>query len=73
MPAVPDAELRLVRRRSAIALGAGAGTVLALAAFALDASGELAAWWAWATLAVCASWRFHLALRRLRSRTRGTP
>ena len=51
---VPDAELRLVRRRSSVALGAGAGTVLALAAFALDASGELAAWWAWATLAVCA-------------------
>ena len=50
---VPDAELRLVRRRCATALGAGAGIVLALAAFALDASGELAAWWAWTTLAVC--------------------
>ena len=51
---VRDAELRLLRRRSAVALGAGGGTVLALAAFAFDSSRELAAWWVWATLGACA-------------------
>jgi hypothetical protein len=51
---VPGAEFRLLQRRVGVALGAGAGTVVALAGFALDSWGELAAWWTWATLAVCA-------------------
>ena len=52
---VAGAQLQLLRRRSAVALGAGAVTMLALAAFALDASGELASWWTWTTLALSAS------------------
>lgn len=50
--AVSGAELSLLRRRSAVALLAGAGTLAALAAFALDDSGLLAGWWVAGTLAV---------------------
>jgi hypothetical protein len=49
--AVSDAELSLLRRRSAVALLAGAGTLAALAAFALDDRGLLAGWWVDGTLA----------------------
>ncbi len=49
---VPDAELRLLRSRSAVALAAGGVTALTVALFALDSAGELAAWWAWTTLAL---------------------
>ncbi len=50
------AELRLIRRRAGVALGAGAATALALAAYALVLSGSLPAWWVALTagLAACA-------------------
>jgi hypothetical protein len=44
-PSVLDAELRLLRRRGAVAIAATVGALLALSAFALDARGELATWW----------------------------
>jgi hypothetical protein len=50
---VGDAELRLLRRRSGVALVAAAGTLLALATNALDIQGELADWWVWTTVVSC--------------------
>ena len=44
-PSVADGELRLLRRRGAVALAAGAMSLAALAASALDSSDELARWW----------------------------
>jgi hypothetical protein len=54
-PAVVDGELRLLRRRGAVALAATVGALLALAAFALDARGQLATWWTqWVAILVAA-------------------
>jgi hypothetical protein len=49
------AELALLRRRSNVALVTAAGTLVAVAAWALESSGELAGWWTWTTLAACAT------------------
>lgn len=43
-------ELRLLRRRSAVALAAAAASLAALALYALNFQGQLAAWWTWATI-----------------------
>ena len=53
---LPAAELRLVRRRAGVALGAGAATAGGLVAYALDLSGPLPGWWVALTagLAGCA-------------------
>jgi hypothetical protein len=48
---VPEANLRLVRRRSVVAIAAGLATLGALALFAVDATGELSPWWTESTLA----------------------
>jgi hypothetical protein len=48
------AQLRLLRRRSAVALATGAGTMAMLATFALNLEGELAAWWTSTTIALSA-------------------
>jgi hypothetical protein len=47
-------ELALLRRRSNVALAAGAGALASLAGFALDFEGTMAGWWTWATLATTA-------------------
>jgi hypothetical protein len=47
---VGDAELRLLRRRNAVALAATATAVGFVAVYALDYRGQLAAWWTWGTL-----------------------
>jgi hypothetical protein len=47
-------ELRLLRRRSNLALAATAGALAALAVYAVGFRGELAAWWTWSTVAACA-------------------
>jgi len=70
---VPGAELRLLRRRGAVALGSGAGVMLTLAGFAVDSSGDLAAWWTWATLAVCAVAILPLGLAMLLLARAGRP
>jgi hypothetical protein len=44
------AQLGLVRRRNAVALGAGAGTLLALAASAANTGAVLAGWWVTLTI-----------------------
>jgi MFS family permease len=44
-PRAVDGELRLLRRRGAVGLGATVGALLALAAYALDFRDELATWW----------------------------
>jgi hypothetical protein len=50
---VGDAELRLLRRRGAIALGAGVGSLVALATYAVTFRESLAGWWVWATVLLC--------------------
>jgi hypothetical protein len=61
-PAVVAAELRLLRRRSAIALVAGMGALAALATSAVDSVGSVAAWWTWTTEALCVVLFFVLVL-----------
>jgi len=46
-------ELVLLRRRSNVALAFAAMTLAAVVAYALDYTGELAAWWTWATVSAC--------------------
>jgi hypothetical protein len=46
-------ELRLLRRRSAVALAAAAASLAALALYALNFRGQLAPWWTWVTIAGC--------------------
>ena len=46
-PVVADVELRLLRRRSLVAVVAGAGAIVALTAFAVGHGEVLAAWWTW--------------------------
>lgn len=53
-PAALDAELRLVRRRGAVAIGAGAGSLAAVAVYALNFQDALTGWWTWTTVASCA-------------------
>jgi hypothetical protein len=60
--AAPGAELSLVRRRNAVALAAGAGTLLALAVSALNAQGLLAAWWIVLTVALSCALSIPVAL-----------
>lgn len=52
-PAAGREALRLLRRRSNVALAFAAVTLVAVAAYALDYAGELAAWWTWATVSAC--------------------
>jgi hypothetical protein len=52
---VVHAELALLRRRSTIALGAGAAALVALAGTALDFEATMAAWWTWLALATSAT------------------
>ena len=52
-PEAGAAELRLLRHQNWVALGAAGGTIAAVAACALDAQGDLASWWVWATLGLC--------------------
>jgi hypothetical protein len=47
----PDAELRLLRRRNAVALASGAGTLLAISVSALNSEWLLAGWWVALTVA----------------------
>jgi hypothetical protein len=44
-------ELALLRRRSNVALAAGAGALASIAGFAADFQGTMAGWWTWTTLA----------------------
>jgi len=48
---VGRAELALLRRRSNVALAAGAGALASIAGFALDFEGTMAGWWTWTALA----------------------
>jgi HAAS len=51
--AAPGAELSLVRRRTAVALACGTGTLGALALSAANDGGSLAGWWVRGTIAAC--------------------
>jgi HAAS len=52
-PVVADPDLRLLRRRSIVATAAAAGALAAVAAYALNFGGSLAAWWTWTAVATC--------------------
>ena len=53
--ALPAEELGLLRRRTAVALAAGAATTGSLALWAIEFGSELASWWAPTSLALCAA------------------
>jgi hypothetical protein len=57
-----DAALRLLRRRSIVAIATATGTLVALATFAWSLAGELANWWTWTTVVGCAALTAPLAL-----------
>ncbi len=62
------AELELLRRRSAVALCAGAVSMLALVLYAIEFGRELAGWWMPAAVALCAASAVPLALAAVRLR-----
>ena len=57
-----DAELRLLRRRNAVAIACGAGTLVAMSVSAVNAEGLLAGWWIGLTLALSVAATIPLAL-----------
>jgi hypothetical protein len=70
---VSDAELSLLRRRSAVGLAATGGAIVALALFALDFSVELARWWGWTTAAACVALTVPLAVASVRLARSASP
>jgi len=72
-PEAGAAELRLLRHQNWVALGAAGGTIAAVAAYALDAQGDLASWWVWATLGLCLALAPLLVVAGVRVARAGAP
>ena len=65
---LPDAEVVLIRRRSAIAVGAGLATCAAMVLFATDHTRQMAGWWVALQVGLAAAAAWALAMVAVRAR-----
>jgi hypothetical protein len=65
---LPDAEVLLIRRRSAIAVGAGLATCVAMVLFATDHTRQMAGWWIALQVGLAAAAAWALAMVAVQAR-----
>jgi hypothetical protein len=65
---LPDAEVALIRRRSAIAVGAGLATCAAMVLYATDHTEQMAGWWVALQLGLAAAAALALTAAAVRAR-----